>query len=287
LRLQTLPAEHWELLLVDNASQTTLSTTTDLSWHPSGRVVAEPELGLTSARLCGITEARGEILVFVDDDNVLASDYLQRALSLAERHPKIAVWGCGSYTPEWEQQPPIEFAPYLAYLAVHVAPRDYWSRKAYDYAAMPAGAGLCVRIDVARHYATNVRNNPQRKLLGRTGAQLNGCEDFDLGLSAIDLGPATGVFRELSITHLMPASRAQENYLIRLVEGHAYSTVLLMALRGDQPGRPPSTFLARLREYRLRRALGIIDRRIHDARRRGEDRARTVLRGLVLDGAGR
>ena len=40
-------------------------------------------LGLTPARLRGIRESRGELLVFVDDDNVLERDYLEVALALA------------------------------------------------------------------------------------------------------------------------------------------------------------------------------------------------------------
>ncbi len=273
LQGQTLPVSAWELLVVDNASQPPVADLADLRWHPAAHVLLEAELGLTPARLRGIAEARGEILVFVDDDNLLAPDYLERALALARSTSTLGVWGCGAFRPEWEQPPPPEFAPYLAYLAVHEAPVDRRSVQAYDYAAMPPGAGLCVRMEIARHYAEFVRCDPRRKLLGRTGAQLNGCEDFDLALTAIDLGRETAVFRELAMTHLMPRGRVEESYLLRLVEGHARSTVLLMTLRGDHPAPLPRGLLARLREYRLRRSLGLIERKIHDARRRGEKQA--------------
>ncbi len=273
LQGQTLPVSAWELLVVDNASQPSVADLADLHWHPAARVLVESELGLTPARLCGIAEARSEILVFVDDDNLLAPDYLERAQALARSASTLGVWGCGAFRPEWEQSPPPEFAPYLAYLAVHQAPADRRSAQAYDYAAMPPGAGLCVRTEIARHYADFVRRDPRRKLLGRTGAQLNGCEDFDLALTAIDLGRETAVFRELAMTHLMPRERVEESYLLRLVEGHARSTVLLMALRGAHPAPPSRGLLGRLREYRLRRSLGPIERKIHDARRRGERQA--------------
>lgn len=273
LQVQTLPVSAWELLVVDNASQPPVADLADLRWHPAARVLVESELGLTPARLRSIAEARGEILVFVDDDNLLAPDYLERAQALARSASILGVWGCGAFRPEWEQSPPPEFAPYLAYLAVQQAPADRRSTEAYDYAAMPPGAGLCVRAEIARHYAEIVRRDPRRKLLGRTGAQLNGCEDFDLALTAIDLGRETAVFRELAITHLMPRGRVEESYLLRLVEGHARSTVLLMALRGDHPAPPPRGLLGRLREYRLRRSLGPIERKIHEARRRGEKQA--------------
>jgi hypothetical protein len=40
---------------------------------------------LTPARLRGIRESRADILVFGDDDNVLATDYLQRTLVVSTR----------------------------------------------------------------------------------------------------------------------------------------------------------------------------------------------------------
>src|SRR6266702_777295 len=50
LRNQSLSKDHWELLLVDNASEMCLSGECDLSWHPNGRHRLEGELGLASAR---------------------------------------------------------------------------------------------------------------------------------------------------------------------------------------------------------------------------------------------
>ena len=67
LRGRTLPAEQWELLLIDNASEQPLAEIRDISWHPRGRHISE--LGLTLARLRGIQESDGGLLVFVDDDN--------------------------------------------------------------------------------------------------------------------------------------------------------------------------------------------------------------------------
>src|ERR1700746_4111324 len=80
LRNQTLPKERWELLLVDNASTDSLATAWDLSWHRLGRHIRERELGIARARLRGIKATQTELIVFVDDDNVLAPDYLSEAI---------------------------------------------------------------------------------------------------------------------------------------------------------------------------------------------------------------
>jgi glycosyltransferase involved in cell wall biosynthesis len=273
LRAQTLPVSEWELIVVDNASTEAMAPDAARAGHPSGRVVPEPEIGLTAARLCGISEARGDLLVFVDDDNILAPDYLERASELSTAWPMLGIWGCGSYTPEWEVAPPSGFDEYIRYLAVHRAPRDYTSNRPFDYEAMPAGAGLCARATLARRYVDKARNDPRRKLLGRTGGNLAGCEDFDLALTATDLGMGTGVFSALAMIHLMPRGRVEEDYLLRLIEGHACSTVLLHTLRDPNFKPPRSGLLARVREFRLRRSLEPVALKIHDARRRGERRA--------------
>jgi glycosyltransferase involved in cell wall biosynthesis len=83
LREQTLPAEQWEFLVVDNRSNQRLAEIWDISWHPRGRHIREDELGLTAARLRGIQESSGSLLVFVDDDNVLAPDFLDQAKAIS------------------------------------------------------------------------------------------------------------------------------------------------------------------------------------------------------------
>jgi glycosyltransferase involved in cell wall biosynthesis len=273
LSTQSIAADAWELLIVANATRDPLASRVDLAWHPAPRIIAEPELGLTAARLRGIAAARTEILVFVDDDNVLAPDYLARSMAISRAWPMLGAWGCGNYVPEWESPPPPEFAPYLDYLAVHQVPRDRWSNQYFDYPATPAGAGMCVRTPVAIRYAESVRHDQRRKRLDRSGTGLAGCGDFDLALTAIDAGLGVGVLTELTMTHLMPAGRVEELYLLRLVEGHAYSTVLLHSLRNPNFTAPRQGVLARLHEFRLRCSLSLIARKIHDARRRGEQRA--------------
>lgn len=277
LAAQSVPPSDYDLIVVDNASSVPLAGRLDLAWHPAARIVTEPTPGLTQARLRGIAEATADFIVWVDDDNLLAPDYLAHATTLAREWPMLGAWGCGHFIPEWETPPPADFAPYLGYLAVGQRTEDCWSNHAFDYPAMPAGAGLCCRLAVARAYARSVREDPRRLLLGRTGAGLGACEDFDLCLHAIDLGLGTGVFPRLRLTHLMPAARVREDYLIRLVEGHARSTVLLMALR-DPASRPPAlTWKNRLREWRFRRHLSPIQLRIHEARRRGEAAAHSLI----------
>ncbi len=114
LHAQTLPVLDRELLLIDNGSAEPLADRFDLSWHPNSRHVREEELGLTPARLRGIAEAKGELLVFVDDDNVLETGYLETALDIRAKYPLFEVLGGGVITGEFEIVPEEWMKPYLS-----------------------------------------------------------------------------------------------------------------------------------------------------------------------------
>lgn len=269
LKLQTLPRKQWELLLIDNASNQPLSTEIDLSWHPQVRHIREEKLGLTPARLRGIREAVTETLVFVDDDNVLDSDYLEVVLRISKDWPTIGAWG-GQIRPEFEETPPDWTKPFWGMLAIREFEQDKWSNLLHQHQTTPCGAGLCVRQVVARKYADLVGDQPKRGGMDRKGKLLTSCGDEDLAFTASDIGLGTGLFTSLKLTHLIPASRLQEDYLLRLVEGMTYSLTILDSFRGKIPPLPnPSLGKCLLETYHLWR-LNPRERRFYKARKRGE-----------------
>lgn len=276
--MQTVPRENWELLLIDNASDSLLAESWDLGWHPAARHVREDVLGLTSARLRAIAEARGEVLVFVDDDNLLNKDYLEHCARIARDWPILGAWG-GQQFPEFEIEAPEYAKPLLAGLACRTLERASWSNTPFAYETMPIGAGMCVRIAVAKHYAELATRNSSASRLGRVGGQLTACDDHDLAMTACDLGLGMGVFPELKLTHLIPKERLEKPYLLRLAEGDAYSTAILRHLRGlaSTEAQGPKAVLKRiLRDVRRRwhtmtgQGFGL---EIYEARERGRSKA--------------
>ena len=69
LAAQDLDRARWELVIVDNASSNGVCDTVDLTWAPRARVGREDRLGLTIARLRGITESGQGLILYVDDGN--------------------------------------------------------------------------------------------------------------------------------------------------------------------------------------------------------------------------
>jgi glycosyltransferase involved in cell wall biosynthesis len=238
LRSQTLAREEWELLLIDNGSRERLANQWDLSWHPSARHIREDEVGLTAARLRGISEAKGNLFVFVDDDNVLAPSYLDEALQISRGWPLLGAWG-GTIKAEFEIEPEAWTQPLLINLGIREFFETIWSNDPENWRAQPCGAGMCVRGAVARAYAQCVTVDPIRRRLDRAGDSLSSCGDSDIVLTSRDFGQGFGNFPQLVLTHLIPATRVQPSYLIRLMQGITTSGVLLHYFRsGVVPPEP-------------------------------------------------
>ena len=242
LRQQTLPREKWELLVIDNRSEPPVSERFDFTWHPGARVVREEKLGLTPARLTGIREARGDLLVFVDDDNLLAPDYLETTLRIAGERPYLGSWS-GQCRAEFEKTPPEWTRRYWGNLVIREFSEDKWSNLPRLGETMPCGAGLCVRREVARHYL-HLHDAGQRTFqFDRTGGSLLSGGDNDLAACACDIGLGQGIVASLNLTHLIPSERLSKDYLTRLAEGIYFSAVILAHLRSSE---------AELASYRVR-----------------------------------
>jgi glycosyltransferase involved in cell wall biosynthesis len=244
LRAQTLPAGDWELLIIDNASSPAVDLASYLPVAPPGaRVVREPQLGLTAARRCGISMAQGEIIVLVDDDNVLAPDYLAHAARLFAAQPQLGAAG-GKSIAEFESKPPawvMEFTDLLACrdlgevaLISSALRNPATSLNEYPRCA-PVGAGMILRASAARAWLADAAAT---LLPDRRGSELTSSGDNDIVLTLLHAGWAVGYFPELSLTHLIPAGRFSPKYLARLNRGIQKSWMQVLTKHNANPWPP-------------------------------------------------
>jgi glycosyltransferase involved in cell wall biosynthesis len=214
LKAQTLPLTEWEFLIIDNASVPPVADNVSLAWHPNARIVRESELGIVNARIRAMREFTGELLVFLDDDNVIAPDYFERCLKLfAERLDLGAVSGC--IMPEYEAPPPDWFGPYESWIAVRRITASTWSNF-LDSRSEPVTAGMCLRRNIAEAHLNAAANNPLQRILGSKGSSLLRGEDVAIAKAALKLGYSVGQFTELQVLHLIPKRRVEPAYLFSL-----------------------------------------------------------------------
>jgi glycosyltransferase involved in cell wall biosynthesis len=241
------------MIIIDNASTPPLNV--DLSWCSSARIVREDRLGLVHARLRSFAESCGEILVFVDDDNVLDPEYLQRAHTALTCDDTLGAIG-GRVIPRYEAEPPSWFAT----LGLDLACRDLgnlplyakWDRSSVerrDYpVCAPIGAGLVIRRSAYADYVVAARSDEARTTLGRKGSSLASGEDNDMVMILLAAGWRVAYLPELRLEHLIPARRLTSSYLAE----YAYSTnltwVQVLDLHGLRPWGAIDPWTAPLRK---------------------------------------
>lgn len=272
LKSQTLDQQRWEYLLIDSASVEPLESSVGLSWQPNARHIREERLGLTHARLSGIRESLGEILVFVDDDNVLDADYLEQVMEVSARHSMIGAWG-GQRRPVFEQQPPAWTRRHWAHLALSEFENDSWSNKHELADTMPNGAGLCVRKPVAHFYAELHANGQRVFVMDRSGSSLISGGDVDLASCACDIGLGVGLFASLKLSHLIPSERLTEDYLLRLTEGIGYSGVILDSFRSSASSLTLPNWSRKAADILRYLRMDAREKRVHRAFKKGQSDA--------------
>ena len=243
LRQQTLPADRWETLLVNNASTSFPDAAFFAACAPSNlAIVVEPTLGLTAARMRGFATAGGGFAVLVDDDNVLAPDYLAQVLALFAAHPPVGALGGRSF-PEFEREPPDwtrEFFPLLALRDPGEAPlvsrglRPPGAGRNEYPAYAPIGAGMALRRAAWTAWL-EARRGDAAALSDRRGGELTSSGDNDIVLCALRVGWEVAYFPQLTLTHLIPASRLQPEYLARLNRGIQKSWMQVLLLHDACP----------------------------------------------------
>jgi glycosyltransferase involved in cell wall biosynthesis len=245
LRAQTLAPDRWETVLVDNASTPPVEPPAGAETVPSDfRVVREPTLGLTAARRRGLGEARAPLVVLVDDDNVLAPDYLAQVIRLFAAHPRVGALG-GRSLPEFERPPSgweREFLDLLALRDLGDTPNisrglrpPGAAQNEYPVASAPIGAGMALRRAAVQPW---LDAGDGIGLSDRRGRELTSSGDNDIVLTVMARGWEVGYFPELSLVHLIPAGRLEPDYLARLNRGIQKSWMQVLTRHAANPWPP-------------------------------------------------
>lgn len=248
----------------------------DLSWHPHARLVetdAEREgLGLVSARLRGFELGKGDVFVFVDQDNALRPDYLQCVADIAVEYPHIGTWG-GQILLKFDEPDKAPDQRLWASLCTKEFEGDMWSNVVEHHASTPVGAGLCARREVLSVYRDAVLANPMRRLLDPTPRGPGFGGDTDIAFAGIRAGYGKGIFDRLVLDHLTPAGRCSDQYIIKNAEGLAFSSGLHGYIETGIISPPRNDWRFWAMNWARRPAMQRLDWELLLARQRGRLRA--------------
>ncbi|MGA2075431.1 MAG: glycosyltransferase [Terriglobia bacterium] len=232
LKQRDAPGLPWEVIVVDNASSDHTAATARSLWpesHPRPlKVVQEDKLGLTHARVKGLSEARYECISFVDDDNWVCPEWVQTVAETFETHPEVGMLS-GRGEGVFEATPPPWFYKHqrayvvggVSHSAGVIAPADAY------------GAGMCLR----RSVWDALRRIGFRFILDdRRGLALTSGGDVELMVSMSFMGWQAWYEPRLCYKHWIPRGRLTTAYIRRLYRGFGMaSTVLGIYLSAGTP----------------------------------------------------
>lgn len=207
--VQSVPQSlKWEILIVDNNStDQTRQVVEDFQCRYPSRIryVFEPQQGISHARNAGIREAGGEILAFLDDDEIAAADWLQNLT--ANLHTGDWAGAGGRVLPPSSFSPPKWLSAGSSFASGPLAIFDLglWTGQLDE---PPFGANMAFRKEVFD------RLGGFRTDLGRAGTNMISNEDTEFGRRVIAAGMRL-CYEPAALTyHPVETNRLQKEYFL-------------------------------------------------------------------------
>lgn len=198
----------WELLVIDNGSlDTTREVLESVRSQLPIRRVFEPRLGLSHARNRALENARGELILWTDDDVIVDPLWLVEHVEGARNFPSAAFFG-GSIVPRFVTAPPRwlhrnlkEFGGVFAARAL--GPGQRWIR---DRSELPYGANFSVRRAAlgSLAFAPELGRSSQGMLLG---------EETHLLTTLLEQGANGAWLGDAIVEHMVAPERMNRDYI--------------------------------------------------------------------------
>ncbi len=207
-----LPKSEYEIVLVDNNctdnTREVCEAFTMAHKDVNFRYVVEPEQGLSAARNKGIKEAKGDIIVYIDDDALVDTDYLRTYAEWFATHPNTMACG-GPIEPLYETEEPAWMTPYTK--ALLTAWMNYGDKvREYPRGRYPGGGNAAYRKEVFEK--VGLFNTE----LGRKGGNLMGSEEKDIFDKMHALKMQVLYLPTPVLHHIIPQAKLEDDYFNRL-----------------------------------------------------------------------
>jgi predicted dehydrogenase/glycosyltransferase involved in cell wall biosynthesis len=213
-----------EVVVVDNnSSDNTCQVAEDFVERLPLRYIFEPEQGLAYARRRGVRESSSELIGFVDDDCVLAPDWIEQAVLFCEKHPWAGAVG-GRVRPVYEIPPPDFLLRHPCMSAQDLG--DFPQQMPSTGLTNLVGAGLLLRRSsleatgwIERHFLVDHRGN-----------SLSTAGDTEMVLRIRAAGYELWYNPAMRLDHCIPRSRISLSYVCRNFRGWGQASAIAIAM---------------------------------------------------------
>lgn len=210
--VQTLAADEWECVVIDNAStdDTPRRFEEFRTAHPTLhlRRVYEPQAGVSYARNRGFREAVGELLASIDDDERVNPDFLKAYLHFFDTHPHAIVAG-GRIIAEYPAGRPDWLSKFTEMPIAN--PMHFGDTvRPFPRGRVPGGGNMAFRRKEALRY------KGFDVTLGRVGRELIGGEENDLFERMLKGGETIWYVPDAVMWHIIPQRKLSQEYFRRL-----------------------------------------------------------------------
>jgi glycosyltransferase involved in cell wall biosynthesis len=236
IALQQAPGIHWDVLVVANAC--TDETAAVASRYvsdpriPEVRIINEPRPGVAYARCTGVRHSDATWVAMVDDDCLLAPDWVRQACSFAELQPYTGAFA-GRNELAWPSGTPVWCLDHAASLAEQDFGEE--ARRLPDQGRpAPCGAGLVLN----RAALIGSGFLSKGRLVGRGPRDVHAGEDSEMVFFVRNAGWEVWYCPALHLLHVISQTRTTLDYQCNLHHGFGLVEGYLRLLSHHDPLTP-------------------------------------------------
>lgn len=226
---QTCSKNDFELILVNNKStdntESICKAYGESNTHINYRYFLETEQGLSFARNRGVKEAKGDYIVFIDDDAFLSDNYVSELKKYLEKYKETYIGFGGKIAPFLECDLPKWMSKYLASLMSIIDMGE--EVKLFQGTKYPIGANMGFSkavFDQIGGFNTE---------LGRIGKSMLGGEEKDFFFRVKSLNAPIYYFPKMFVHHVIPKERLTEEFVKKAANGIGVSEKLRTKKTGE------------------------------------------------------
>lgn len=211
------------IVINNNSTDNTAQVANSFAGRLPIKVINEPKQGHCFSRNCAIKHARGDLLLWTDDDVVIDEKWIVAYAEAARANQDESFWG-GPIVPVFEAGKPKWIAENWDKLSGCFAARDLGDQPiSFDHETLPYGANFAIRTDVQKQF-------PFAEDLGRKKNSVLGEDELQMLRRVLDSGKKGAWVPAAKLDHIIDRPRTTPGYIQRYFVGQGRA----IARRGQQ-----------------------------------------------------